>query len=1215
MSRNWTEAQKAAIDIRDKTLLVSAAAGSGKTATLTERIIKRLTDTSDPADISKMLIVTFTRASAAELRSRIFAALGEALANDPTNKHLASQLMKLGSAKISTIDSFYFDIVKANLSSLDLPGSVRICDDAEYSMIANRIMEATIDTFYENDKDFPAFIECFAGVRRSNALSEIFLDIHSKLSSIPEGINFIERCAEQTEAEKDLDFFATSYGSILQESTAEMLEHYAPILRYANIVMQSDEMINAKYGDSLTYDLEVCEAMLSAVNDDMLGYGVSQEILRTFSPISLKAMPAKHASEYSVYIKERHGEFVKKMRALAAKAFSKSPETIARAMADTARHTRMLYRLLESFETAVNEEKRRMSILTFSDIRRYTLSLLVAPDGTPTDIARQYADEFTDIYIDEYQDVDRVQDLIFRSISKKNNRFMVGDIKQSIYGFRGAEPQLFADYKMFFPIYSSVEGAASPAVSIFMSDNFRCDKSVIDFTNAVCSPIFSACADSIGYTHDDDLRFSKITDEGYTSPPVNVVILKKPSREERMSADENELLIGRELEAEYIAAEIERLINEEKKADGSRIQPGDIAVLYRSGTISPYITEALKKRGIQSGNTDTTKYFESPDVLLVLSVLNTVDNPEKDIHLAATLRSPLFGFTMDELITIRLNAEPVSSLYGALCAYADSFEDALSVKCKDFITTLESWQYGAASLSVDRFLRILFDDKRFITTGLVSNVKDNGDGGNILLLYEYARNFESGSFKGLYQFLEYVNSMIENGKTFPIAKGEPSADRVSLMTVHGSKGLEFPVCFFCDTTYSIRPKDATDNLVFSYDPSAVAMKISDSTGMARINTPMREAIISQMSAKQAEEEMRILYVGLTRARERLYVTATSSKNADKLIGDAYMKHLDLDRYSALNVCSSYLDWILSSCAIKEHPFCTISFIGPDDIPYSEKVELPELSAPTLPDPELVSRLKNAFEFNYSYERLSRVPSKLSVSRLYPEVLDENDDGLVLFSESKQAPVPDFFLDVKSKVNSAERGTATHLFMQFCDFDNAKKRGATEELKRLNNKKYLPPNASSLIYLDEIDKFLHSELIDRIMSADRVIREQRFNIDLSPLGFTKNDELLGLLDSERLAVQGVIDLILVTKDGEIELYDYKTDRLNANELRDPGLAASRMKRDHGNQLSYYAKAAELLFGRPCSRVAVYSTHSATLYDIDVASMPEINLKELMPDQMI
>lgn len=1200
MAKNWTESQKTAINMRGKTLLVSAAAGSGKTATLTERIIRRITDPSDPADISKMLIVTFTRAAAAELRSRIFEALSDALAANPSSKHLASQLMKIGNAHISTIDSFYFELIQSNLSSLGLSNSLRIADDAEYAILSHRVMEETIEDFYEKEPDFPSFVECFAGVRQLNTLPDVFLNIHQRLSSIPEGIEFLADRAACAAAEADNDFFDTSYGRILQQSTTELLSHYLPILESAVEFISLDDNVYSKYGDSFNYDLSVCKELYSAAENCRSGYSEIRHILAGYSPIALKSLQSKYSSEQLLLFKEKRSEFTKNMKALAGKAFSKSPETITLAMKDTARHIHMLYELLLAFENAINSEKSRIGILTFTDIRRYTLSLLVSPDGTPTPIAKQYAEQFTDIYIDEYQDVDRVQDLIFSSISKTNNRFMVGDIKQSIYEFRGAEPQLFAYYRANFPPHSSPKAQNSDCVSLFMSNNFRCDENIIEFTNLVCSRIFGAVADSIGYTPEDDLKFSKILPkEDYASPKVTVSIVKTPSRsqkEQDESGELDELGSNKEVEAEYIAAEIERLLREEKKADGTPILPCDIAVLFRSSTISPFIAEALKKRGILCGEADAKKYFENPDVLMVLCVLNTIDNPERDTYLAGTLRSPIFDFSMDELITLRLYCDASYSLYAALREYAENKDDDLSEKCRDFISTLESWQYDAASLSVDRFLRMLFDSERFVSTGIVSQVKDNGEGGNILLLYEYARNFENGSFKGLYQFLEYISSMIEKGKTLNIAESSAS-DRVSLMTIHKSKGLEFPVCFVCDTNHSIRSKDANESFVFDY-PCGVALKVSEESGLARINTPMREAIISRIATKQAEEEMRILYVALTRARERLYVTAATSKDTDKLLSSANIRSIYFDRYSAINTCSSYLDWILVGCTENSSSY-DLKIIDCCDIekPIQRSIAS-ELSY--TPDSALTAKLKEKFAFKYAYDALRRVPSKISVSRLYPEVLDENNDTLELFTEAKKATVPDFFLDTKqAKANSAERGTATHLFLQFCDFEHAYKMGVRCELDRLEQKKFLPPNAASLIYTDELDRFLESELLKKILSAKRIIREQRFNVELSPEGFTKDKELLEKMRGETLAVQGVIDLMLIGEDGSIELYDYKTDRLSAKELSSHTEATKKMNSSHGQQLFYYAKAIEVLMGKKCSRVAVYSTHSAKLYDIDLS----------------
>ena len=1203
----WTKEQTAAIEIRDKTVLVSAAAGSGKTATLTERIIQHITDTSHPADISRMLIVTFTRAAAAELRSRIFASLGVALAKEPSSTHLASQLMKIGSAHISTIDSFYFELIQSNLSLLGLPSSLRIADDAEYAILAHRIMDKVINETYEADPEFYSFVECFAGTRQLNMLSGIFLDMHQKLSSIPEGIEFLKDFADRTSVAAEEDFFCTSYGEILKNSTKDLAEHFLPLLSSANAFIASDPDVCAKYGESFTYDLDVCRRLYNELVGEGAEYVRVKNILDSYAPIGLKSLNKKFASEELDRFKEHRTEFIKKLRDLAAKSYSKSPETINAALARTVKQIYTLYRLLEDFDRVVGEEKNRLGILTFNDVRRYTLRLLVDSNEQPTPLARQYAEQFDEIYIDEYQDVDRVQDLIFRSISKPNNRFMVGDIKQSIYQFRGAEPQLFAKYKTDFPEYDSAAASASDCASIFMSSNFRCDQSVIDFSNLVCSRIFEAISESIGYTHDDDLKYAKKTAPEYIAPAVNVDIIKTPSRSRRLDttdSDIDDLASNKQIEAEYIAEKIDGLLRSgATKADGKKLVPGDIAVLFRSSTIAPYLAEALRKRGIPSSQSDAKKYFENPEVLMMLCILNAVDNPERDHVLAGALCSPIFDFSMDELVTLRLAYGESYSLYASLCQYASEQKNDLAKKCESFISVLERWQDDAASLPVDRFMRMLFDDERFIASGIVSQPSDSGEGGSILILYEYARKFESGSFKGLYQFLEYVTSMIEKDKTFSIGESIQSPDKVSLMTIHKSKGLEFPVCFLCDTCHSIRSKDAGDSFVFDY-PSGVAMKISDESGLARINTPMREAIVSKISTKQAEEEMRILYVALTRAKERLYVTAATSKDIDRMLSTATTRSMSFDRYTAISSCSSYIEWILVGCTTADscYKLNVVSyydlFVAPeetDDTPEPEDLTYE-------PNPELTAALKKKLKFTYSYNKLTHVPSKISVSRLHPGVLDENDDTLELFSNEKKAKVPDFFLgDKPTEATAAERGTATHLFMQFCNFENAVKNGVEQELASLELKKFIPANVASLVYVDELRRFLSSELIKRILSAKRIIREQRFNIEFPSEAFVNKDgELLKQLEGESLAVQGVIDLILIDENGDVELYDYKTDRLSKKALNSDAEATKHMTEAHGQQLFYYSKAIELLMGKKCKRVAVYSTHAAKLYDIDLTS---------------
>ena len=618
------------------------------------------------------------------------------------------------------------------------------------------------------------------------------------------------------------------------------------------------------------------------------------------------------------------------------------------------------------------------------------------------------------------------------------------------------------------------------------------------------------------------------------------------------------------------------------------------------------MAEALKKRGIRSSNSDAEKYFENPSVLTVFCLLNAIDNPEKDIHLAGTLCSPLFGFSMDELISIRVASDASLSLYESLSQYAYGYSDPLAEKCRAFMSKIECWQDESASLSIDRFLMSLFDSPEFIASGLLSR-DESGDGENLLLLYDYARGFESGGFKGLYQFIEYINSLIEDGQTISENVGTPADDCVRLMTIHKSKGLEFPVCFICNTTKSIRPRDSRDSMVFKY-PYGIASKISLENGIARINTPMRDSILSKIASADAEEEMRLLYVALTRARERLYITAAPRYSLERLLDKGCERNEYFDKYTVLNKCSSYLDWIMLSCPDLDNPTYEYEVVSVSEV--EEKDEPCCKSEKISEDVELTERLKNDFSFEYEYASLKSVPSKLSVSKLYPNVLDDTDASFELFSDEdkdKKARIPDVFLDTKkAHLDSAERGTATHLFLQFCSFENAKKNGVAAELSRLEEKKFLPTNAATLIYLDELERFFESELSDMVLNSKKIVREQRFNIELAPDSFSSSKELVEKMQGERLAVQGVIDLIIIDENDNITLIDYKTDRLSSAELSNYSLAYTRLNSLHAVQLSYYAKAVELLFGKKCNRVAIYSTHAAKLYDIDLSCCENQNL---------
>ena len=1171
----WTPAQLTAIETRGKTLLVSAAAGSGKTATLTERIIRSITREEDPADLSRMLIVTFTRASAADLRKKISAALSSALAADPTNRHLASQIMLLGSARISTIDSFYKDILDNNFQKLSLPGNMRIIDDAENALLCRSVMEEVIDEFYAREEDFEDFVDHFAEIRSLDRITDIFLSLYEDVLSFREGHRLLARYERELTEATSTDFFETPYGRAICDETEATLVYIRNILLTAEDYFEGDDTLHEAYLPSFRYDRKTAETLLELVKQRR--YNDARTCLEAFAPIRLKTV--KNTDEYTNRLKAMRTKAHELLRDLKKNFFSHSPEDIADYMQKTARVCGMASRLLDAFDQKLMGEKQSRGICYFNDVSRYVLRLLLDEKDEPTETALALREQFDEIYIDEYQDTDEVQDLIFRTIAKPTNRFMVGDIKQSIYGFRGAAPSIFAEYKRTMPPVGT-EGA--DACSIFMSNNFRCDENVVRFSNLVSSYLFGNCSESVEYSREDDLVFSKSRDCGNAKTVVALTGLR-PEEEEDMEEDS---------EAIYIANEIHRLLCEEKKNDGTPIEPRDIAILMRKKSKMPALLETLQAAGIPACSSEEHNFFENPDVLLVLSLLSTIDNPQRDVSLAGTLCSPFYGLTLEDIVTLRRSAEDSASLYDALCDYAAKEEDGLAGKCRVFMTSLADWRYRAQALSVDKLLKKLYRDFALLSM-------QGTDENNLLRLYDYARKFESGGFRGLHGFIRYVNELIEMGTTIGSTGENTSLNAVRLMTIHHSKGLEFPVCFIHGTagTFSTMFKRQNIQLV---PKVGIGFRLHDESGMGFYDTPIRQALINEKSRTEREEEMRILYVAMTRARERLYVTATVTdydKRRDKARNLA-----EFGRAFGIIKSTSYLDWILAA----------IESAGTDseacDCLTVETYEKGQLTLPApaasiradaeadeeTADAKIIARLRERFSFTYPFHHVSELPAKLSVSRLYPAVLDEYDDaGAPLEDDPEdESALDDIFtlpesLRREKTISGADRGTATHNFLQFCDFDAVESRGVREELARLTDKKFIPADFAGLVNIRQLETFFRGSLFRRIRTAKRVWREQRFNIFLPASDFTEDAQKAALLENETITVQGVIDLFFEDSEGNIILCDYKTDYLTPEELNTPALAAEKLTRRHSLQLRYYARAIEQMCGKPPQEILIYS----------------------------
>ena len=1187
----YTESQQLAIDLRDRNILVSAAAGSGKTATLTERILRLLTDENDPSDIDTMLIVTFTRAAAGELRTRISRKLSDALADNPSNSHIARQITALPSAKICTIDSYYLDLIRNNFQKLGIPARFRLADETELQIMRYEVMNAVIERFYETDREFSSYADEITTTKGEGQLAEILLNLYYKINLMPEGTKVLEKCAVAYSEYEGKDFFATPVGT---ELNADVNEKVAYLIKRSQRLMGllNEEPAAAPYGKAVSADLHFLTSFADTLN--MRSYGDARAALYDYAPVTLGRISSGAKNEITEEIKLERSEIKDTIVKLREKEFVSHPDDIPYICLKSAQLCNKTKEILDDFVASYQTEKASRSVCEFSDLRKYALTLLIDENGDPTRTALEEQKKYNHIFVDEYQDTDNIQDLVFRTISNGRNLFFVGDIKQSIYSFRGANPSVFSAYRKTYLPAQGIECTPDIPLSVFMSENFRCSPNIIHFTNAVCSYLFRETEgdhSGIGYVSEDDLIPKR--GEPYSTDKVRVVLLENEDEE------------NAEPEHSFVISEIRSLLNGKTKPDGKPYLPSDIAILTRSNKEAASIASSLAKAGIPHANSTGDDLFENSEVLLMLSLLSVSDNPQRDIPLAAVLRSPIFGFDLEDIIKLRTGRYSMS-LFDAVEDYSlsDVSDERLKKKCSSAIERISYYRTEAESMPVHTFMRFLWKD----TCALAYAGSDRSSKKrtpierrrNLRKFYEYARKFESSSYKGLHDFVEYVNGIISQNTK--ISQEDAVTDNtVRIMTVHKSKGLEFPFVFLVGCAKNTSSPDARSNIIF--EPSSetpLAFKISDSTGFGQLDTPFRVALSKKVAAQSSDEEIRILYVALTRAREELCIVASGkSGSAENRLSRAVRMSSVGGRYSVLDT-SSWLDQILLGLAA-------------DHLNRSYEIEIPSLSAcdndaissdsAYIPDENEIERICNAIrpslQFKYENSVNSMIPAKVSVSRLYPEMLNETDDALDITKkiESMESRKPRFMGGGK---DSAERGTATHLFMQFCDFSKLTPNIASveEEIARLIEKKFLPADIRELIRVKEIAAFASCAFFKQLLSARKTYRELRFNVFLPAEDFTDDEERIALFKDKKILVQGVIDLCMETADGKLILCDYKTDRLSKDALNDRDIAKAFLAERHSEQLKYYSKAIEQLMGRSPDKIYIYSLAFGDAIEIDL-----------------
>ncbi len=1195
-SVKWTPMQSAAINTQHKTLLVSAAAGSGKTAVLTERIIKRLCDKENPGDISRMLIVTFTKAAANELKTRISRAISEAIASNGTNRHLSRQLLLLGSAKICTIHSFCLDVIKKNLKLLSLPEGISVGSDPEIKLIAKQTMSEVINDAYAG-KFLPGYeAECFdklsdlfSSAASDEGMLQSLLEIYNrKLASYPEGVDFLKMCADDMQVQAHLPFLETSYGRIIIKEAISGLEQLSHEYNTLINELSGDQTAYEKYIPCISSEL----SFITAFSDE-LSRGQNENArsrLNAFEVTRLPSLPKGYDSVYKEPYKALRGELKDCLKNTFIPLLFADEEKIRETTHLSCSLILDLYRVLSCFDIHFREEKKRLCRLDYTDIERYAFKLLV-DDGRPSELARELSRSFDEIYIDEYQDTNLLQDMIFSAISNPDNRFMVGDIKQSIYGFRGAAPENFSHYRDSFECYEQNKSIKSESATIFLSNNFRCDSTVIDFCNTVFRTLFKNSSGNVPYYDSDDLVCSK-NDGDLSTVPVNIVLASNSENDE-----------GIITEAEYIASEIKRLITCEKKKDGTPISPSDIAVLVRTNAASLPIEKAINSLGIMTTNNIATEFFENSEILLMMSLLNTIDNPMRDVYLAGVLKSPLFSFTLDELVKIRAS-KLKGTLYEALVEYtaANDFE-----KGSYFLDKLEYFRTLSCGNQVDKLIHKLYSE-----CSLFAIVSANAKPGttpreareNLMLLYKYARDFEASSFKGLSSFINYVDDIIAEKTTLPGSSSKaPSGDNVHIMTIHHSKGLEFPVVFVAGTQKKVSMNDLSSPVLIDRR-AGISTDLPGLVPGTRVKSFYRLALECTIRESCFEEEMRVLYVAYTRARERLYITAAyknpraeyekaqaASKNVSKSV---IMKSVPYIQWTLIAVlASNYLSEQKCKLTIPTEVISDAAVFAKADLPVNNNIC----------DDGIISRIKENLAFRYPYADAVSIPAKLSVSELFKGVLDI--DSVELFAEKFSGDLlsrmndtsPRFIEECTQTITAAQCGTATHEFMQFCDFDLAEKFGIHKEIERLVALGYITSESAAIINADQAADFFNSRLyLDRIKGARQLWREHRFNVGLPASEFTLSSDRISALSDDTLFVQGIIDCFIENEDGSFTLIDYKTDHIPHELERNTEKFEKILAQRHSGQLTYYKRALEIITKKPVSEVLIYSFATGNAIDI-------------------
>lgn len=1258
MATSWTKEQQSVIDLRNRNLLISAAAGSGKTAVLVERIIKMVTDTKNPVDIDKLCVVTFTNAAAAEMKERILLALNNALDEDSDNEHLKKQISLVHTAKITTIDSFCLDIVRNNFNSIDIDPSFRIADPDEAGLVKADVMENMLEDYYEEGKpEFIDFVETYSSGNKVSGLEDIIDNLYTFSTSHPWPKIWLNKCRELYEIKNDEEFENTAFANDIKTSVKSILKDARRMLNTA-LRISREAMGPLPYEETLLSDID---------NIDILEKAKTvAELSDIFSQLSfgkLKRVVTKNSNVYDEYLKDRAKTLRDSAKALVESIrsdyFAQPLSTSIEDIKNSASAVNMLIDLVLDFTDRFEKKKKEKNIADFADIEHMALNVLIQPKNknadamessnnvkensnnieetdskkqaydeefTYTAVADEMSKNFSEILIDEYQDSNLVQDYIMKSISRErfdmpNNIFMVGDVKQSIYKFRLARPELFMEK------YDTYTDTESDNQKIELRKNFRSRSNVLSSINYIFYKIMKNEVGSVDYTESvalytgasypefEDKEWAKTkillldTDEEILNNDDNSEIKVKLNKKEDAditesgSDNEDEELTKAEKEARLVANEIIAMMSGKIKAQVTDkvtgelrdVRYSDIVILLRSqrGYAETFV-KVLTDAGIPAFSEQKSGYFDAIEVATILNFIRIIDNPVQDIPLTAVMKSQIIGITVNELAIMRTECKD-GNMYNCMMWYKDNGKNKdIKRKLNKLANYINEYSKRAIYTDIHILIKEIMVETGYYNyvTAMPSGIKRKG---NLDMLVEKAKAYESTSFRGLFNFVRYIEQLKKYNVDYGEASESGESDNiVRLMTIHKSKGLEFPVVFLSGCGKQFNSSDTRGSLVIHPD-LGIGTDYIDYEERVKTATLYKKAIASRLKEEVLGEELRVLYVALTRAREKLYITGCVKGMAKTLKGwcESAQENPDRLSYTTLIKAKNYLDFIMPAVLTDKNIKPTVRAFGIEEeleVRYGDEeansdaefaieyYTIQDLIRNTVDKEVSDMAIRDVIEeygndksmlydkindrLNYVYHDIiaTKIHSKMSVSEIKKigQNVDEEESEFMFLGE-EELMMPEF-LAPKEEIKATTRGTAYHKFLELLDYERCKNTDMIKEMAiEFATSGKMPQEYVEMINPFDILYFVKSDIGQRMKAAyerGTLVREQQFvmSVPYSEIEKEYNGD-------EEILVQGIIDAYFV-EDGRIVIVDYKTDRAkDAKELIDR----------YQVQLDFYEKA--------------------------------------------